>query len=291
MTRLAGGPNKSDGPTPTLGLAGGPNKSAQATDKNSATTKTRGRLWGQPPLFDPKSDSEADEDEPLPTRAQTKSDGRNTLRVVERDEVDEHLLSKYLPTNPDDVFCGPIVGPDDYFVPPAWLMDAVREVAGSVALTPRAPPVVFKTDPASLERNAALMKSHDYCLDSLLRTTAGTTMDPSAEFRPVEQLDRIYNGHPNYSFVRTMIVEGMDYVYSYELTEEQRTAKLEANLLRGNHKSAAESNDHLTRLLSRDVTYGFAMPLPTQIIARMKGAMVQPAGLIINNKCLLIYRG
>jgi hypothetical protein len=176
------------------------------------------------------------------------------------------------------VFCGPIVGPDDYFVPPAWLMEAVREVAGSVAPTPKGPPVVFKTDPASLERNAELMKDHDYCLGSLLRTTAGTTMDPSAEFRPIEQLDRIYNGHPNYSFVRTMIIEGMDYVHSHELTEEQRTAELEANLLRGNHKSAAESNDHLTRLLSRSVAYGFDMPFPTQIIARMNEGRDGPAG-------------
>jgi hypothetical protein len=38
-----------------------------------------------PPLFDPKSDSEADDNVTLPTRAQKKSDGQNTRRVVERD--------------------------------------------------------------------------------------------------------------------------------------------------------------------------------------------------------------
>jgi hypothetical protein len=52
-----------------------------------------------------------------------------------------------------------------------------------------------------------------------------------------------------------------------------------ANIARGNHKSATDHQDYLVRLLDRDVKYGFAMPIPKPAVHKLKGAMVQPAGV------------
>jgi hypothetical protein len=104
-------------------------------------------------------------------------------------------------------------------------------------------------------------------------------MDPASEFRPVAQLDCIFADHPHDGFVRNMVERGMDYVFTTELDEGKRILEMEANISRGNHKSASDHQDHLVRLLDRDVKYGFAMPIPKLAVHKLKGAMVQPAGV------------
>ena len=56
-------------------------------------------------------------------------------------------------------------------------------------------------------------------------------------------------------------------------------AKLDANIKRGNHKSATSRLEDLLSKVKRDVVYGFALPVCKSIVRRIKGAMVQPCGL------------
>jgi hypothetical protein len=135
------------------------------------------------------------------------------------------------------------------------------------------------TDPDSLSFIEELLASHDYDMGALVRSAAGSTMDPSSEFRPVEQLDGIFSDHPNYGLVRNMVERGMDYMFTTELGEGQRIHEMEANMARGKHKLASDHQDHLVRLLDRYVKYGFAMPVPKLSVHKLKGAMVQPAGV------------
>jgi hypothetical protein len=116
-------------------------------------------------------------------------------------------------------------------------------------------------------------------MESLILSATGSTMDPSSEFRPVNQLDGIFSEHPNYKFVRNMVEGGMDYMFLTDLDEDQRIHEMEANITRGNHKSATDHQEHLIRLLDRDVNYGFTMPIPKRSVHKLKGAMVQPASV------------
>jgi hypothetical protein len=213
------------------------------------------------------------------SRTEKASDSRNRRRTVEKDTNDERTLSKYIPNNISDVIGGPIDGPDDAFVPPKGLMEAIKDVYNTHTITPTEPPVRFMTDPDSLAFSEELLASHGYDMGALIRSASGSTMDPSSEFRPTEQLDGIFSDHPNYGFVRNMVERGMDYVLTTELDEGQRILEMEANITRGDHKSASGHQDHLVRLLDRDVKYGFAMPIPKLSVHKLKGAMVQPAGV------------
>jgi hypothetical protein len=80
----------------------------------------------------PEDDSEDDITEfrgrPARSRTEKASDTRNRRRTVEKDSTDERTLSKYLPNDISDVIGGPIEGPDDSFVPPKWLMEAIKDV-------------------------------------------------------------------------------------------------------------------------------------------------------------------
>jgi hypothetical protein len=146
-----------------------------------------------------KSDDESEDDvtefrgRPTKSRTEKASDTRNQRRTVEKDTTDERTLSKYLPADITDAIGGSINGPDDAFVPPEWLMEAIENVYNTHTTTPTAPPVRFRTDTKSLSFNDELLASHDYDMESLVRSASGSTMDPSSEFRPVEQLDGIFS--------------------------------------------------------------------------------------------------
>jgi len=76
--------------------------------------------------------AETEEDKPSKL-----ADRRNLTRVDKADEVDRNLLSKYyLPESIDEFLPNVIPGPDDNFVPPAWLMQAIEEVASTEVQTP-----------------------------------------------------------------------------------------------------------------------------------------------------------
>jgi hypothetical protein len=232
-----------------------------------------------------KSDDESEDDvtefRRSPTKARTEkaSETRNRRRTVEKNTTNGRTLSKYLPADITEVIGGSINGPDDVFAPHEWLMEAIENVYNTYTTTPTTPPVRFQTDAKRLSFNDELLASHDYDLDSLVRSASGMTMDPSSEFRHVDQLDGIFSEHPNYKVVRNMVEREMDYMFLPDLDEGQRIHEMEANINRGNHKSASDHQAHLVRLLNRDVKYGFAMPILKLSVHRLKGAMVQPAGV------------
>jgi hypothetical protein len=89
-----------------------------------------------------------------------------------------------------------------------------------------------------LEHNGRLLDRFNFDLTELLDHFADTTLGYGSEFRPVEQLEKVFAGHPNFAFFRNVLQQGMEYFFHEDISEEQRVAELEANLSRGNHKSA-----------------------------------------------------
>jgi hypothetical protein len=72
----------------------------------------------------------------------------------------------------------------------------------------------------------------------------------------------------------------MDYHFDYELTEDERMAKLQANLERGNHNSAKEDKEVLEKMTYKEVKHGFAIPVAVQIVRLMKNALIQAVGIV-----------
>jgi hypothetical protein len=59
------------------------------------------------------------------------AEARNSERLDMANRKDAHLIGKYLPSPALSLFLEVVQGPDDYFVPPSWLLDAVTDVAAS----------------------------------------------------------------------------------------------------------------------------------------------------------------
>jgi hypothetical protein len=71
----------------------------------------------------------------------------------------------------------------------------------------------------------------------------------------------------------------MDYCFVQEITEERRAAELQANLARGNHKSATSEPGIMVKALHKDVHHGCSLPFPSDLVHKLKGSLVQSCGL------------
>ena len=105
-------------------------------------------------------------------------------------------------------------------------------------------------------------------------------MSPGSEFRPPDQLQKIFSRHPHFQFFIGTVLHGMDYSFIEELSESDRKAELNAMLKRGNHKSAMKHSSHVAALLLKDVVHGFSLPCRPETILQLKDAMVQPCGVV-----------
>ena len=103
---------------------------------------------------------------------------------------------------------------------------------------PKAPPIKFATDDKSLADNAGLLEEFDFDIAKLLDHFADTTIGCGSKFWPTKKPQKIFGGHPDYGFFKETLQTGMDYFFDTKIFKEQRVLEIQANLERGNHKSA-----------------------------------------------------
>ena len=104
------------------------------------------------------------------------------------------------------------------------------------------------------------MKNYDYDLSKLLPDFQDTTVAFGSEYRPIEDLRIILGKHPNFDFFDATVLNGMDYHFTSELTEDERMAELLAQMARGNHSSATSDLKGLNGMTGKDVTTkGFSL--------------------------------
>jgi hypothetical protein len=159
-------------------------------------------------------------------------------------------------------------------------MEAIGQNLREPVPTPRASEIRFDTSEDSLEFNTRLFEQYEFDFEKLLAGNRGMTVDFRSEFRPLASLKRILGGHTNFEFFAKIITKGMSYVFTQELTDEERTTKLAVNIERGNHKSANDAPTEVIHLLGKDVKHGFSFTIRPHIIPKIKGAFVQPCGIV-----------
>ena len=215
----------------------------------------------------------------LPTLATpTPEDSRNVQRISSATATDSRTIGKFL--TPTDLFSATVSGPDDHFCPPPWLYDAILAVFHSPVPTPRAPSVKFDLSDESLAWNSQVIRECGYDLENLFAANVGTTLSPGSEFRPPDQLSRLFSRHPNFNFFMSTIRDGMGYEFETTLSEDERQTELAAMIQRGNHQSAVKHSTHVAALLAKDVRHGFSLPCSPDLVTSIKQAMVQPCGVV-----------
>ena len=220
--------------------------------------------------------------EEIPPKKLTAGAKRNAIRLERRNRLDRNLLCKsHLPNNLSDLFGPAFPSPDDEdFIPPAWLLQSIQQIAATSTPTPAAPPFQFCSSSDSVTHNTRLLEEYDFDLTKIVDEHQHTTLGYGSEFRSIEDLSSIYRQHELFSFFKVMHQKGMEYIFKRDLTEDERMAELEANIARGNHASAKSQPKELERKVDREVTYGFALPVWLSAIPRIPRSLLQACGLV-----------
>jgi hypothetical protein len=219
------------------------------------------------------------DEEPSEPSKQKSAEKRNFQRISDANKRDEVTLGEYLSEDINDVLPEPIHGPNDSFDPGEEFLKKLTEVATTDVEPPRPAPIVFKTSPEALQANDHLLKSYSYDLERLFADFQDTTLGYGSEFRPLDQLEKVLGGHPEFEALAGLVRNGMDYRFKTEISESERLRELQGMLERGNHKSTEKESDKATELLAKDVAHGFSIPISPETVEKVKGAMVQPLGL------------
>jgi hypothetical protein len=186
----------------------------------------------------------------------------------------------YLPSDPRRFFPPPVLGPNDAFDPPSWFIETIDKIANSKITAPKRPPVNFHLSSKAAEQNGKLLEAYDFDLEKLINHQSDTTLGYGSEFRPTSQLETLLGRHPHFQDLKKIIDKGMPYIYNEEITETARQNELTAILARGNHKSAKDESKRVQELVNKEVTHGFAMPIPMEVVPKIPGAIVQAMGLV-----------
>ena len=72
----------------------------------------------------------------------------------------------------------------------------------------------------------------------------------------------------------------MSYIFKTELTESEQIEELRANICQGKHKSAKADQAKFDEMIQKDVDFGFALPINSDVLARIPHCMVQPGGIV-----------
>ena len=188
----------------------------------------------------------------------------------------------YLPNDVLQILPSQLAGPDDFFVPgPEFLRD-IKTVMNRQPPPPLLPPFRFGTDQLDLDHNAQIMEAAGFDFERIIPSYQGSTLGFGSEFRPMADLKLLLSKHPHFPFVARILSEGMEYHYreGEELSESERLVELAGQLQRGNHKSVSQDTEKVRDLLSKDVKHGFTIPLPIDCAPQIKGAMIQPLGVV-----------
>jgi hypothetical protein len=105
------------------------------------------------------------------------------------------------------------------------------------------------------------MRKYEGRLTASLEAQQDSTAGYGSEFRDVGTLSKICEHHPNWMRMSQILTNGLEWPLE-PLNQESRRADVREALSFGNHKGASMQLDLLLQLMSKDVHFGYCLPLP-----------------------------
>jgi hypothetical protein len=164
-------------------------------------------------------------------------------------------------------------------LPEGRLADALASILG--APQPMTWPTEFRFEwsTEAADHNLAVLQRHALDLDIALAAHPFSSLTPGSEFRPVELLAPLLSLHPLWPKFQERISTGAEFPLR-EIADADRIADVNANLARGNHKSAQGHEAKLIDMLKEEVERGWQLPLPRSAALMIKGCKVAPLGIV-----------
>jgi len=165
---------------------------------------------------------------------------------------------------------------------PNDLIDCIKQVMGTSCSTPSAPEFKFEISTDAIQYNLAILEKHEFDLGKALGAQHDSPLGPGMEFHPPDVLCSIFGLHPLWNRMENILKNESKWPLE-EISEEDRASDLQEALIFGNHKGVSSKSDLLKKLISKDVKFGYSLPIPLESVTQIKGLEMAPMNIMAQN--------
>jgi hypothetical protein len=144
---------------------------------------------------------------------------------------------------------------------------------------PTPPDFSFDLTCEAAQRNyLVLMHMHKGSLATLLESQRYSTVGYGSEFCDEATLSHLFSRHPNWNRMTQILRNGSEWPLE-PLDKESCRADVEEALAFGNHKGALLQPELLKTLISKDIHYGYCLPLPLEKATKIPNILIAPMNI------------
>jgi len=136
----------------------------------------------------------------------------------------------------------------------------------------------YNTDEAK-QSNAETLQKHNFDISLAIQAQSGSIASFGSEFRSPSELEGLLSQHPHWSHLKEILTNGATFPLR-PISEETRKIDLEFHLNRGNRKSTEKNDAVLSKIIENDISKGYVLPLPREILFRIPSASLAPLGCV-----------
>ena len=123
-----------------------------------------------------------------------------------------------------------------------------------------------------------ILRKFDNSINDYIASSPGSFISPGSEFRPVDSLEPLLLHHHNWPKVKCILLQGSNWPLR-PLSNEERVAKNQEFILRGNHKSAIKYESEFLKTIESEIKQGWMIPLPLHYINELNHGELAPVGI------------
>jgi hypothetical protein len=115
-------------------------------------------------------------------------------------------------------------------------------------------------------------------IQKFIELNPGVIISPGSEFRPTHILEPLFLHHHNWPLIRRILTSGSLWPLD-PISKEDRIAKNDDFISRGNHKSADKYKLEYASIVKAEINQGWMLPLPIDYINQLTHGELAPIGI------------
>lgn len=163
---------------------------------------------------------------------------------------------------------------------PPNITTIIQGICAQPLSPPSQPEFSFKLTREAALRNFCVLQRYHSNIGLAIDAQSSSPLGYGSKFRPIHLLRPLLQLHPYWTKFESLLTQGSDWPLR-PILESERHSDVEEALLFGNHKEATQNPTLLRSLIIDDVTHGFALPLPLEKIHQIKGVLLAPLNIAI----------
>jgi hypothetical protein len=143
---------------------------------------------------------------------------------------------------------------------------------------PKAPNLLFSLSKEAAVANMKILQQHGDSVHNYIVASPGTFISPGSEFHSIKILEPLLLHHHNWPRIQAILLHGSQWPLS-PITQNDRIAKNNEFISRGNHKSAEKYEKEFLRIIENEINQGWMIPLPIHYINKLMHGELAPIGI------------